>query len=424
MDASVAADQRAAARKSSREFLAGLSAELRELSLKIYNHPELAFEEVYAAATIREYLGTKPGVTVTDSKATEIPTAFVATFEHLVEGKDAKEVLTIGFCSEYDALPMGHACGHNLICISGVGAFLTAAHLITEFGLPARLRLFGTPGEEGLGGKINMISAGDMAATDFLMMLHPGNIDLAFPTYLALQTFDVEYFGREAHASGAPWDGINALDAIINAYNGISHVRQQITPTDRVHGIIRNGGAAPNIIPAHTSGTFMTRSTEIAHLRSFLLPKVLACIESGARSTGCTYSTSMHPPYFDVNTNAPMAQVYETELREQLAIALPSPDVQKSISRGSTDCGNISYLVCPTIHSVFDTGCKAEIHSVEFLAHAKTEEAHNHTLDRIACLVMVAFQLLTDGDLRDRARAEFARSTKTAEAAGVFDSTA
>ncbi|ORZ30647.1 hypothetical protein BCR44DRAFT_39611 [Catenaria anguillulae PL171] len=405
-------------RTSVRDFLAQLSAELRDLSLKIYNHPELSFQEHFAAATIRAYLETKAGVVVQDSKAKqETPTAFVATFEHLV-GEEHEELVSVGFCSEYDALPIGHACGHNLICISGVAAFLTTAFLLRRFHLRGRLTLFGTPGEEGLGGKINMLRAGDFDGIHFAMMLHPGNIDLAYPTYLAAQSLDVEYFGCEAHASSAPWDGVNALDAMVCAFNAIAHVRQQLRPTDRVHGVITNGGAAPNIIPAYTSASMMVRALTIGGLKEEVKPKVVACLEGGGKAAGCEFKLAEHPTYYDVNTNPTLTSIYSSELATQLGISLPSPTDQRAISRGSTDMGNVTYA-CPGIHNVFDIGCAAEIHSVEFLEHAKSEMAHERTLQRVGCLVMVAVGVLTDKAVRDKARKEWEEERVRAVARGV-----
>ncbi|KAI9220421.1 hypothetical protein BC828DRAFT_383568 [Blastocladiella britannica] len=399
------------ARAAARARIAALSADLRTISLAIYNHPEQAFKEVFAAKTVRAYLARQPGVVVADSLATELPTAFVASFVHLSSsagGSDDR--IVVGFCSEYDALPSGHACGHNLICISGIGAFLTTAHLAHTFDISVELKLFGTPGEESMGGKIKMIRAGDFAGVNFAMMLHPGNIDLAYPTYLAAQHLDVEYFGKEAHAAGAPWDGINALDALILAYDGISKLRQQILPTDRVHGVITSGGDAPNIIPAYAAANFMVRSVTQAHLDANLVPRVLACLEAGAAAAGCTYAVHATDPYADVHTNAVMADVYTAELSEQLSVGLPERSVQETISRGSTDMGNVTYEA-PGIHCVMDIGVgAAEIHSPEFLAHAKTELAHNMTLDRVGCLVMVAWQMVLDADMRSRARKEFESS--------------
>ncbi|KAJ3365844.1 hypothetical protein GGF31_008438 [Allomyces arbusculus] len=404
-----------AVRAAANAFIASISAELREISLQLHAHPEEGFNEYFAHRLITEYLARKPHIQVAPSKDKSLVTAFVATFNHSTSksgtdrGQDA--VTTIGFCSEYDALPMGHACGHNLIAISGIGAFLTAAHLAEIFDLPVRLKLFGTPGEEGQGGKINMINAGDFADVDFAMMLHPGNIDLAHPTYLAAQHLDVEYFGKEAHAAASPWDGINALDAVVTAFNAIAHLRQQILPTDRIHGVITHGGAAPNIIPAYTRAEIMVRSERQDHLQDNLFPRVMACLESGAAATGCSMKTGTTPAYADVVTNVPMTDVYARELLVQIGVDVGDAHEQRSVSRGSTDMGNVCYVV-PSIHNVFDTGCKAEIHSEEFLAHAKTQEAHDKTLQRVACLVMVAHSLMTDADLRSRARAEFAKVPK------------
>ncbi|KAL7752400.1 hypothetical protein RI367_001934 [Sorochytrium milnesiophthora] len=396
------------------ERLAELSEGLRGVSLKLHDEPEQAFKEIKSRALIVSFLKEHGGdnLEISASKS-GLETAFVATASCNVDGKQRGEYAHIGFCSEYDALPMGHACGHNLIAISGIATFLAVKHFAEQTKTPVKLTLFGTPAEETLGGKIYMIEAGDFDGLDACMMLHPGNADLVYPTYLALQGFEVTFTGRESHASGAPWDGLNALDAVINAYNAVGLLRQQILPTDRVHGVITDGGVAPNIIPAHTGAHFLTRSTQIAHLSGTLLPRVLNCMTSGAVSTGCQHAVHFDPPYFDVMTNSVLTEVYADELQTHVLSEedgagkkLPPRAEQESISRGSTDMGNVCYKV-PSIHNVFNIGCAAEIHTVEFMNHARTEVAHERTLRRVQCLAMTAIAAATDPQLLRRAKDEF-----------------
>ncbi|KAI9142574.1 hypothetical protein BKA69DRAFT_1123925 [Paraphysoderma sedebokerense] len=386
------------------KFIESISEELNSISLQIHSNPELAFKEYKAYELITSYLESKPGVKL-QRRVAGLETAFVAEFDNLM-GKKREDVGVVGFCSEYDALPMGHACGHNLIAISGIGAFLTLSHLLSHFSIPGKVLLFGTPGEEGKGGKIYMLKDGVFDGLDACMMLHPGNIDLAWPTYLALQSFEVSYYGKESHAAAAPWEGVNALDAIVNAYNSIACLRQQILPTDRVHGIITEGGVAPNIIPAKTTGVFYTRATKIAHLQNNLLPRVLNCISAGSVSTSCTHTLSFPPPYFDVLTNPTLTNLYTNELSAQLNITLPSPDIQSSISRGSTDMGNVLYAV-PGIHNVVDIGCKEEIHTVGFREHAKTRDAFDRMMQRVSCLVLVGFLVASDQNIRKKAKKDW-----------------
>ncbi len=194
---------------------------------QIHQHPELAYHEYKAHALLTDFL-EKKGLKVTRS-AYGLETAFVAEYGPVADPDNG--VFTVGFLSEMDALPeIGHACGHNLIAIVGIGAALAFKAVIDHANLKCRLVLFGTPAEEKIGGKIDMIKAGAFKNVDIALMAHPGNINCAYAHYLALQQLNIEYFGRAAHASAAPFDGVNALDAVITAYNSISVLRCVFTP--------------------------------------------------------------------------------------------------------------------------------------------------------------------------------------------------
>ena len=189
-------------------------------------------------------------------------------------------------CAEYDALPdIGHACGHNIIAATAVGAGLALAAVADDLGLT--VRVLGTPAEEGGGGKVLMLERGAFAGVHAAMMVHPWPTERLTATCLAVAHYDVRYHGREAHASAAPWEGVNAQDALTVAQVAIGLLRQQLPPGDQVHGVVTKSSSAANVIPAAVTARYMVRSRTAAGLAA-LRPRVDACFEAGALATGCT----------------------------------------------------------------------------------------------------------------------------------------
>ena len=290
-------------RRVAHSAIDSLSPQLRELSQSIHSHPELCYEEVHAHDTITSFLKTQ-GFTVkrhTYGLKTSFETEVVVG-----DGANGKNPPLIIVCAEYDALPnIGHACGHNLIAISSVGAFIGAVRALEASGTPGRIRLLGTPAEEGGGGKCKLIDAGafkgssgggdDDGEVAAAIMAHPvasgwhagsGLSGVAGPRFIASHKLRVEYRGRTAHAAGEPWNGVNALDAAVAAYNNVSLMRQQIRPDDRIHGVIEDGGTVPNVIPEYSRMNWYIRSPSMKRADK-LLERAKACFEAAAASTGC-----------------------------------------------------------------------------------------------------------------------------------------
>lgn len=273
--------------KNSHDAIDAADQDLRVLNKAIHDNPELGYQEFYAVETISSLL-QKHGYAVT-KQAYGLETSFMAEI-----GSGGSLVI---ICVEYDALPnIGHACGHNLITTSSMAAFLGAARVLQSESFPGRIRILGTPAEEGGGGKVKLIEAGafddeDIAAA---IMAHPlaahqfaeGYDGLAGLKFIASQKFEVEFRGRSAHAAGEPWNGVNALDAAVMAYNGISMLRQQMRPDERVHGVINDGGTAPNVIANYTRMTWLVRSPSTKRSET-LLKKVQQSFNAAALSTGC-----------------------------------------------------------------------------------------------------------------------------------------
>lgn len=207
----------------------------------------------------------------------------------------------VGINAEYDALPdIGHACGHNLIAEAGIAAFLGLAAALKDSRVPGRVVLIGTPAEEGGGGKLKLIEAGAYKHVDVCMMVHPrpsekfaGYSGEAYAPTLANNKFTINYVGKEAHGAMAPWQGVNALDAVVLAYNAVSVLRQQIKPYERIHGVISNGGSRPNVIPANTEAVYYIRSRTLREADE-LKERALKCFEAAATATGCKMTENVY----------------------------------------------------------------------------------------------------------------------------------
>lgn len=375
------------------------SAALIDLSQRIHAHPELRFEEERAASWLAEYL-TGIGFAV-DRAAYGLATAFSAE-------KGAGRPRVAVLC-EYDALPeIGHACGHNVIAAAGVGAAAGLAPVIEDLG--GSVRVLGTPAEEGGGGKVIMARAGAFEEVDVAMMIHPSGADLLEIDALAITSLRVEYHGRAAHAAAAPHHGINALDALVSAYSAIAQLRQHIAPGERVHGIITDGGQAPNIVPEHAAGVFYVRAPHRAGLEA-LEKRVLDCFRAGALASGAKLTvTKVGEDYEELCTNEPLASLYAANL-ERLGRAV---GVTGRVT-GSTDMGNVSHLV-PSIHPMLQIAPPdVPLHTVEFCKWAGSERGDRGVLDGAKAMAMTAIDYLADADLRDAVRAAFAPTTASRE---------
>lgn len=269
-----------------------LRPELHDINKAIHSHPETCYKEFFAHDTITGYL-EKKGFKVS-RQTYGLDTSFEAQI-----GEGGRQVV---FCAEYDALPgVGHACGHNLIATASIGAFLATCHVLKELNIAGRVRILGTPAEEGGGGKAKLIDAGafdppeDIAAA---IMAHPssskaslgggrGFEGLAGMKLIAAHKFKVEYHGKSAHAAAEPWNGVNALDASVSTYNNISMLRQQIRPDERIHAIIEQGGLTQNVIADYAKMSFNVRAPTIKGADA-LLARVKKCIEAGGEASGCS----------------------------------------------------------------------------------------------------------------------------------------
>ncbi|KAF9423767.1 hypothetical protein BGZ76_003614 [Entomortierella beljakovae] len=392
--------------KTIQKSIEAVSAELRGISLEIHDNPELSYQEYHAHALLTNYL-EKKGFKV-ERKAYGLDTAFVAQ-----AGKSDK--VTIGICSEYDALPgIGHACGHNLIAISGVATAIGLKAVIEKYNLKAQVKLFGTPAEETSGGKIVMLNKGAFKDVDVCMMLHGANADVIYTNFLALDTVEVEFFGKASHASTTPWMGVNALDAAVMVYTNIGLMRQQMKPTQRVHGIIKDGGKAANIIPDYTKSVYTVRSPRFSEVE-VLKKRVEAIIKSAALATGCRVVLKWGVPYMDILTNDHLARKFEKYMNSQ-GLHYPSKEEQMSRLSGSTDMGNLTYAL-PGIHPMFNILNLAGkedgsmgLHTTEFAAAATQPVGHVATLRAAKSLALTGVECIIDEEFLKKVKKEFEES--------------
>lgn len=360
---------------------------LQTLSRKLHDNPETGFNEEKASAWLVEELQKVSGAEVIHGLG-ELPTA--------VRADVGSGPLTITICAEYDALPgVGHACGHNIIAASALGAFTALAPLADA--LDISVRLLGTPAEESGGCKITMLEQGDFDGTHAAMMIHPGDVDEVSIRPFACSGYDVRFTGRSAHASAQPQEGINALDALTVAMTAIGLARQQFEPGQQIHGYVDHAGTAPNVIPESASGQWMVRAMDVDSLER-LTDVLRRCMEAGALATGATVELAQQGGvYAEMRSDAAM-DAYFLENARSLGRAM-SP-----IGRlgGSTDMANVSHHY-PTIHPLLGLGpgCPP-IHSPEFAENSISPAGDKAIWDGALGMVWTAIDLATDPEQRAR----------------------
>lgn len=368
--------------------------QLIQLSLNIHDNPELGFKEEKASAWLTSYLEDN-GFHVERGIA-GLPTAFRATYG---QGRPR-----IALLAEYDALPkIGHGCGHNIIGVSATGAAVASKSVIDKLG--GSIVVMGTPGEESFGGKIDMVKAGAFKEIDVAMLVHPEVRNMPTEEALACSSLEVEFFGRPAHAASQPHKGINALDAMILAFTSINSLRQHIRGDARIHGIITDGGEAPNIVPAHSAAVFLVRALDNDYLAE-LKDKVLNCFAGASIASGARLEYRWRDrTYAPLTSNMTLAELFKQNL-ESLGRQVETCDPRLGL--GSTDMGNVSQVV-PSIHPTIAIAPREVlIHTPEFAAATVSEAGHSGLLDAAKALAMTVADILQPGTT-DKIRQDFHR---------------
>ncbi|TET43087.1 MAG: M20 family peptidase [Dehalococcoidia bacterium] len=367
--------------------------ELVQLSLKIHDNPELSFEEKRASSWLIDFLGSN-GFRVRSTVA-GLPTAFQATY-----GQGSPRIALL---AEYDALPqIGHGCGHNIIAASAVGAGVASKLAIDQLG--GTIVVLGTPGEEGFGGKIDMVEAGVFEEIDVAMMVHPNTRNMVTTEMLACTSLEVEFIGKPAHAAAQPYKGVNALEALILAFNSVNSLRQHIKAEARIHGIITDGGQVPNIVPAHSAAKFLIRALDKLYLDE-LKEKVLNCFKGASLATGAKLEYNWgERSYSPMKNNVTLAELFGENL-QSLGRHVEAFDPRFGF--GSTDMGNVSQVV-PSVHpSVAIAAPEVVIHTPEFAQAAASEAGHEGLLDAAKAMAATVVDILDKPETLDKIKQEF-----------------
>ena len=356
--------------------------EILAVSRDIFTHPELAFHEEHAAALLEQTV-TAQGFTARRGEG-ELHTALRA--EHApVAGN-----LNIAFISEYDALPVGHACGHNLIAASGVYAALIFDRLARQYGLPANSVFLGTPAEEGGGGKIKMLDAGMFDGVDYAMMIHPCDSTMVEDWSLAGQTLTFQFHGRSAHCAASPWLGANALAAATETVNMVNAWRSQFKDYSRVFPNITHGGEATNVIPDFAELKYNVRSDNVNYHKE-LVAIVERCARCAAEAFGVTVEVSRTFAYAPV-ANSPVLEQYMGEAFRLLGETVIPRYRDHGI--GSTDMGNVTQRL-PAIHGHLYLAAE-NTHTAAFREAAGGEAGERYVLKAVKAMVFTALGLATD----------------------------
>lgn len=357
------------------------AGDLIELSENLHAHPELGWQEHESSRAVAALLAGG-GFEVTQPYL-GLETAFRATYG---SGRTR-----IGLCAEYDALPgLGHACGHNLIAAMSTGAALALTDLADAHDLT--VEVYGTPAEEGGGGKIELLERGAFAGLDLAMMVHPAPVDVVEAQPFAVSHSRIRFRGKAAHAAAYAEYGVNAADAFTVAQVALGLLRQQLPPTVRVHGVVTSGGEAPNAIPEETTGRWYVRASSLAEL-SDLEPRIWRCFEAGALATGCELKIEPESkPYADFRANTLALAAYRANALA-LGRDLEGDPMARRMNRASTDMGNVSQVV-PAIHPYIGVGCFPVLnHQKEFADACVGETAERALLDGATAMAWTALDV-------------------------------
>lgn len=381
------------------KYVEEISDELDELRKFIYDNPEIGFQEFKSSKAHIDLL-KKHGFEV-ECPYLGCETSFKAVYDSKKEGR------TISYLAEYDALPeIGHGCGHNVLGATASGAGIVLSKLIDEIG--GRVIVFGTAAEEVGGTKIELARSKELEDVNVAIEMHPGDKNALTPNSLALATRRFEFFGKTAHAADTPHEGINALDAQIILFSAINALRQETKDGTRIHGIIKDGGKAANVIPDYTDSRFYARSPEKKYLLE-ILEKIENCAKGAALATACQVKIS---EYEKGNDNTVRNLAFNELLREKMEKYLPEEVKDEELSLGSTDAGDISHEI-PTLHGYFkiiEEGTPS--HTREFRDATMTDYAFDQMKKTIAAIVEVGIEILKNDEVYEKICKEFKESVK------------
>jgi len=362
---------------------------VEEIAVALYRNPELGLEERFASEKLRTLVAAE-GFAV-EAGVAGLPTAFRAVWGN---GGPA-----IAFLAEYDALPgIGHGCGHNLMAACSTAAALACRHVVPA-DLPVRWLLLGTPAEETVGGKLAMVEAGLFAEVEAAFIAHPERQNGLGGSSWASHPLELTFHGRSAHAGANPQDGINALDALVTAYQAIRSLKHSLRDDVRLAGIITHGGVAQNVIPDLTRARFTLRARDWRYLEEVVLPRVRAAAEGAAHAHGATVEMRHHEPLFRETLEHPLLQEVARRNFEYLGETVPPPVAGGG---GVTDVGGVTW-VTPCIQIRFAMS-DARGHSRELADATITPRGIDATLMAAKVLALSGLDLAYNPGLRQAAR--------------------
>lgn len=378
----------------------GLSNEIESISDFIFNNPEVSEQEFVSSKFLVDILENY-GFDV-EYPYLGLPTAFKASF-----GKESDPA--IAFLAEYDALPgysengePAHACGHNWIAASTVGAAIVLSQL--KESVPGRIVVIGCPAEETVGSKVNLIEGGAFNDIDIAMQIHLDALSLVQVVCLAMDAWEFSFEGKAAHAASCPYDGVNALDAVNLTFCGINALRQHVRSDVRIHGIVTNGGQAPNIVPEKASCRFYARALKRKYLNE-VSEKVINCAKGAALMTGAKLNIKrFENPFDDMNSN----KHFNNLVKENFGVTKVENIVDEDPYPASSDVGNVSYVV-PTAYSYIGDGLDFSVHELNFVDYANSKEAKRLLHKAVQTLAFSAIDALQPDNL-SAIKEEFERS--------------
>lgn len=362
----------------------------------LYDNPEIGLQEFETSKLLSKVIQDL-GFDVTYPYV--LDTGFMGKYVSKKKGPK------IAFLCEYDALPeVGHGCGHNLISAISIAGACALKEVIDDIG--GEIYLMGTPAEENFGGKIEFVKGNAFKDIDLALMLHPGTSNRIGSKTLALMPIKFEFFGKNSHGCN-PYEAKNSLDAAVLTYNGISMLRQYALPNTFIHGIIKDGGKAANVIPAYSSMEFYFRNPKMSYVKE-LVDRAIKIAEGASLQTGTTLKTSIYEcPYDDKLINYTLCNKLKEAYQElDLCDIL---DVNE-IPGGSSDVGAVSY-VCPTLEgSIKIAGKEVLGHSVEMALATISEQGTQAIIDGGISLAKIAYEYITNENFRNEVNQEFEKS--------------
>ena len=375
---------------------------LVEVGETIRLNPELGYQEYIASQTLADQL-REAGFEV-EKPYKGLDTAFRATRKGNAGGP------TIAILAEYDALKgIGHGCGHNLIGASSLAAAIGLGAVMDEVG--GAVTIIGTPAEEGGGGKIKLLEAGAFDDVDAALMVHHmgdetgSAVDWPDGTSLATNGLTFEFFGKPAHAAGDPYNGVNALNAVIATFEGIDALRQHVTMDARIHGIVTHGGDAANVVPKYAACTFGIRAS-FSETAAELAAKVRKIAEGAALMTGCELKvTERETPYADKRPSYILGRAFQENMA---AAGLDMTRLTKGRTMASTDLGNVSHKV-PAVAGYFAISqTPIPHHSQQVVDASGSEFGYDQLVKVSTAMAWTALDVLLNPEMGGEAGAEHA----------------